>query len=565
MNELNQNQQKKVYGAGGLELPEAFCNRMKQELGGEAEAFLASYRAPRQQALRLNPAKYGFHKENIDRPIQSKSDTQAAADSMKCIDGTGGEEEYMRQFAAEVLEIHENELEPVPWARHAYYFSEDQRPGRNPLHDAGLYYIQEPSAMATVGELEDYLRKAGRRGPFRALDLCAAPGGKSTQLLTMLREFDQLSCENRGEQQAAQSILVSNEIIPSRAAILSENLERFGAVGTLVTNESPERLAARFPSYFDLMVVDAPCSGEGMFRKEEAAVREWSPENVAMCAQRQRQILEQAAVMLADGGVLAYSTCTFSQEENEQNAAWLAETHPELKLVQTRRLYPHQVRGEGHFVALFQKDGEPVDRSELLGGRRWKSNIPSEMNGVEKAGKHLKPSKNKKAGKGANNSVLTESVNIWNAFASEIFGLDRQPEEGAGRAVSQILPEPDRLTPERAVLFGEELSLLPAGVSAAQLAGLKVLRPGLHLGTVKKNRFEPSHALALALTKDEVIHSFELDEEQAMHYLRGETIPLDAELKGCVLVTYRGVSIGWGKAAGGILKNHYPKGLRRLS
>ncbi|MBP3218696.1 MAG: RsmF rRNA methyltransferase first C-terminal domain-containing protein [Lachnospiraceae bacterium] len=539
---------------------------MKQELGGEAEAFLASYRAPRQQALRLNPAKCGFHKENIDRPNQSKSDTQAAADSMKCTDGTGGDEECMRRLTAEVLEIPENELESVPWARHAYYFSEDQRPGRNPLHDAVLYYIQEPSAMVTVGELEDYLRKIRRKGPFRALDLCAAPGGKSTQLLTMLREFDQLSCENRRDQQTAQSILISNEIIPSRAAILSENLERFGAVGTLVTNESPERLAARFPSYFDLMVVDAPCSGEGMFRKEEAAVREWSPENVAMCAQRQRQILEQAAVMLANGGVLAYSTCTFSQEENEQNAAWLAETHPELKLMQTRRQYPHQVRGEGHFVALFQKDGEPVDRSDLLGNRRGKAEMLSEMGSAEKVGRNLKISKNKRSGKtakGGNNNVLTESVNTWNAFAREIFKLDRKPEEGMGCAVSQILPEPDKVVPEQAVLFGEELSLLPAGVSAAQLAGLKVLRPGLHLGTVKKNRFEPSHALALALTKDEVIHSFELDEEQATRYLRGETIPLDADLKGWVLVTYRGVSIGWGKAAGGILKNHYPKGLRR--
>lgn len=516
MNNLNENQQEKVCGAGGLELPEAFCNRMKQELGGEAEAFLASYRAPRQQALRLNPAK-------SDR---------------------------LEVLAAEVLETAPEQLEPVPWASHAYYYAEEQRPGRNPLHDAGLYYIQEPSAMATVGELESYLKKNGRTGPFRALDLCAAPGGKSTQLLTLLRETDARRKEQgeSGLQGSRGSILISNEIIPSRAAILSENLERFGAVGAIVTNESPEKLAGRFPSWFDLIIVDAPCSGEGMFRKEEAAVREWSPENVAMCAQRQKQILEQAAVMLADGGVLVYSTCTFSREENEDNAAWLTKTHPELKQVMTRRLYPHKVRGEGHFVALFQKDGVPAGSARPTG-----------------------------PGKARNNSKLTEPVNTWNAFAKELFKPDSAPAQGrSGSDLTQLLRS---LTPERAVCFGEELSLLPDGLSAPQLAGLKVLRPGLHLGTFRKNRFEPSHALALALTPDEMIHSFELSGEQALRYLRGETIPLEPAddaasaagsgserpLKGWVLVTYRGVSLGWGKAAGGILKNHYPKGLRRLS
>ncbi len=529
MNNLNGNQQEKVCGAGGLGLPEAFCNRMKQELGGEAEAFLASYRAPRQQALRLNPAK-------SDR---------------------------LEVLAAEVLETTSEQLEPVPWASHAYYYAEEQKPGRNPLHDAGLYYIQEPSAMATVGELESYLKKTGRTGPFRALDLCAAPGGKSTQLLTMLREMDgKRAAQEQSAQCSTGSILVSNEIIPSRAAILSENLERFGAVGAIVTNESPEKLAARFPSWFDLIVVDAPCSGEGMFRKEEAAVREWSPENVEMCAQRQKQILEQAAVMLADGGVLAYSTCTFSREENEDNAAWLAETHPELKPVLTRRMYPHEVRGEGHFVALFQKDGVPAGSAR-----------PTELKG---------------SGKARNNSKLTEPVNAWNAFAKELFGPDSaavQDRKGTDSAAAQDRKGADltqllrSLTPDRAVCFGEELSLLPDGLSAAQLAGLKVMRPGLHLGTFRKNRFEPSHALALALTYDEVINSFELSGEQALRYLRGETIPLepadeaasaagsgsDRPLKGWVLVTYRGVSLGWGKAAGGILKNHYPKGLRRLS
>lgn len=505
MNNLNENQQEKVCGAGGLLLPEAFCNRMKQELGGEAEAFLASYRAPRQQALRLNPAKYGR--------AATASEAEAAKEAAALV--------------AEVLETAPEQLEAVPWASHAYYYAEEQRPGRNPLHDAGLYYIQEPSAMATVGELEDYLKKSGRTGPFRALDLCAAPGGKSTQLLTLLRETD-------GKRTG--SILVSNEIIPSRAAILSENLERFGAVGAIVTNESPEKLAGRFPSWFDLIIVDAPCSGEGMFRKEEAAVREWSPENVTMCAQRQKQILEQAAVMLADGGVLAYSTCTFSREENEDNAAWLTKTHPELKPVLERRLYPHEVRGEGHFVALFQKDGVPAGSARPTGsGKSW------------------------------NNSKLTEPVNAWNAFAKELLKPDSAPAQGrSGSDLTQLLRS---LTPERAVCFGEELSLLPEGLSAPQLAGLKVLRPGLHLGTFRKNRFEPSHALALALTYDEVINSFELSGEQALRYLRGETIPLEPAqpLKGWVLVTYRGVSLGWGKAAGGILKNHYPKGLRRLS
>ena len=276
-------------------LPDAFIRRMRGLLGPEADAFFASYDLPRAVGVR-------FHKgpDRTDLPFV---------------------------------------LDPVPWAAHGYYYDPAARPGLHPWHDAGVYYLQEPSAMAPAALLDP---QPGER----VLDLCAAPGGKSTQLARAM--------EGRG-------ILVCNEISPKRAKILSGNVERLGIANALVLNETPERLAERLPGWFDRVLVDAPCSGEGMFRKEEAALTDWSEDTVAMCAARQKSILEAAAKLLRPGGRLVYSTCTFAPEENEGAVEAFLKNHPDFRpeaveaprfspgLTGTPgmyRLWPHRLCGE---------------------------------------------------------------------------------------------------------------------------------------------------------------------------------------------------------------------------
>ena len=295
-----------------VQLPQAFVERMKESLGEEADTFLASYDTPRAYGLRRNPLK-------MER----------------------------EQFEAQMPFA----LETVSWAEEGYYYQEAERPGRHPFHEMGLYYIQEPSAMCVV-EVAD-----PKPGEY-VLDLCAAPGGKSTQIAGRM---------------AGEGLLVCNEIVPNRAKILSQNIERMGIKNAVVLNHSPQELETRFTSFFDRIVVDAPCSGEGMFHKEEAALTEWSPENVEMCAVRQREILACAVSMLRPGGVLVYSTCTFAPAEDEEMVGWLLTEYPDLELLPidteklgisegnvpgTGRIWPHRQRGEGHFVARLKKRGE---------------------------------------------------------------------------------------------------------------------------------------------------------------------------------------------------------------
>lgn len=454
-----------------MELPGAFEERMQGLLGEEYPAFLQSYTKERAQALRVNTGKI-----------------------------TLGEFEKLSPFY----------LRPVPWVPEGFYYGREDRPGKHAYHEAGLYYIQEPSAMS-VAVLADV------HPGERVLDLCAAPGGKTTQLAAAMK---------------GQGLLVSNEIHPARAKILAQNVERMGIPHAVVTNEKPADLTERFREFFDRIVVDAPCSGEGMFRKEEQALVQWSPENVQMCAERQQEILEAAAPMLRPGGVLVYSTCTFAPEENEGTVSAFLEQHPEFfvkkvsayegfakgrpewagmdansETVDTFRLWPHRLEGEGHYAAVLQKEGTAGERTENLG----------KVSSVDRA-----------------------AWNLYEEFAQENL-------KGKPKGVP--------------VLFGEQLYLLPEAVN---LKGLKVLRPGLHLGTVKKNRFEPSHALALALSKETACRVCNLDaaSEQAAAYLRGEALNTEGE-KGWTLVLADGYSLGWGKQSGGILKNHYPKGLRR--
>lgn len=504
-------------------LPAAFLARMRDLLGDEYEAFAESFAKPRTQGLRLNPLKIGTAAAAETRNGEEKTDTAQKR-------GTADEADITRRLTGMFG------LRKIPWARDGYYYDSRTRPGSHPYHDAGLYYIQEPSAMA-VAELMD------PRPGERVLDLCAAPGGKTTQIAGRMRD---------------RGLLVSNEIHPARAKILSQNVERFGAANVVVTNEDPERLAEYFPLFFDRILVDAPCSGEGMFRKDEEAVRQWSPENVQLCARRQAQILDSAAKMLRPGGRLVYSTCTFAPDENEGTAARFLDRHPDYvvesvkrceglspghpewagsareELRDTVRIWPHLAEGEGHFAAVFRRAGGSEGPSET--GRQKRPSRPDP--------------------RGQESGVTKETVQLWQRFCGGNF----------------TEPVPDLSGEEmrhRMRMFGDQLYLLPEGVES--IRGLKILRPGLHLGTVKKDRLEPSHALALYLRPSQAVRTCDLtcDDERLAAYLRGEEIAVCPDDSACgngwTLVTADGWPAGWAKQVGTALKNHYPKGLRRAS
>ena len=452
--------------------PEAFLERMKQLLGAEYPDFRESLGGEPCRGLRLNPLK-------VD------------------------EEEFLLQSPFS--------LSPVPWAEHGFYYSSSDTPGKHPYHEAGVYYIQEPSAMSSVPHLN---LSPGEK----VLDLCAAPGGKSTQI----------GCALKGK-----GLLVSNEIHPTRAKILSSNIERLGLTNSLVVNESPNRLADFFPEFFDKILVDAPCSGEGMFRKNEEAVSEWSLENVTLCGKRQDEVLIEAVKMLKPGGRLVYSTCTFAPEENEGTMERFLSKHPDFTLLETKRLYPHRINGEGHFVGVLEKK----DSSK---------NASIDTNNVKKDA--------------VSNGILKKAPTEFEDFSSDTFS-----EVGMDFFRNILMKESAGFS-----LFGEQLYLLPKGLPS--LKGLKVLRAGLHLGTLKKNRFEPSHGLALILTKKHLKRSVSFSpESQPIHdYLEGQALNLPSAAfpqlsgqKGWYLVFVDHYSLGWGKLSGGLLKNHYPKGLRR--
>ncbi len=428
-------------------LPEAFLARMNIQLGDEFPAFLDSLERPRAVALRFNPLK--------GQPPQLP------------FVGSG-----------------------VPWEPRGFYYDPEARPGLHPLHEAGVYYLQEASAMAPVGLLDP---QPGER----VCDLCAAPGGKTTQIAGRMM---------------GEGFLLCNEINPKRAKILSRNIERMGVANALVTNEHPARLAERFENFFDRVLIDAPCSGEGMFRKEEAAVTDWSQETVEMCARRQAEILHSGAAMVRPGGRLVYSTCTFAPEEDELAVEEFLRTHPEFSLEAVDapwftdcgtgmyRLWPHKLLGEGHFAAVLRRVGD------------------------EKI--EISPVKNQKLPK------------EWTNFAKEL-GIE--------------LPRGTMLS------FGQSLYLAPEEMP--DISRLKVLRPGLELGVVKKDRFEPAHALALWLGNCACVHDLPALGDEIAAYIHGEVIP--SAQKGWCIVTADGYSLGWGKGDGRVLKNHYPKGLRR--
>lgn len=459
-----------------MNLPIEFEKKMKAFLGDEWDDFLYSYDNNRFQALRFNTLKVQSPEERmrILKTLKTSSDKK------------------------------------VSWANAAYYFDENVRPGKHPYHEMGLYYIQEPSAMSAAALL------APKPG-MRVLDLCAAPGGKSTQLATYLGD---------------SGLLVSNEINTQRSRILSQNIERMGIKNAIVTNEDSFVLASHFPGFFNAIQVDAPCSGEGMFRKLPEAIEQWSMENVAICAARQKEILDNAAVMLKPGGTIVYSTCTFSKEENEDVIEYFLERHPDFTLEEMERFWPHKVDGEGHFVAKLVRRG-CVD-TDLKADRKTKKN------------------KNSKNRKNETKPALTkENMKLLSEFLDETISEDMAA----------------WIKNSRLVMFGEQLYRLPD--MEVDIKGLKVQRAGLHIGEFKKQRFEPSHSLALALKLNDAKNVVKLtcDNPQTIGFFNGQSVMLSDEQaaeckKGWALVCVDVYPAGWGKVNGAQVKNHYPKGLR---
>ncbi|KAF9114863.1 hypothetical protein BGX30_006469 [Mortierella sp. GBA39] len=333
-----------------------------------------------------------------------------------------------------------------------------------------------------------------------------------------------------------EGLLVSNEIHPERAKILAENIERMGVTNAVVTSAAPDELSRRFPQAFDRIMLDAPCSGEGMFRKDSGAIAEWTPQLVELCAARQWDILQEAYSMLKPGGTMAYSTCTFNRSENEDMMERFTAHYADMEIIAMKRLWPHREAGEGHFVALLQKRSEPSS-----GGHTLEAS-PSERQ---------RPRRKGRSGNGKPGTGLQDAQSALKAFQAW---------------ADEELPD-FALPAGTPILFGESLYLLPGGelLQEQQLHGLKVPRAGIHLAHLKKNRIEPAHALAIALSPQQAAKRITLaaEDPQVSAYLRGETLQVDASLKGWVLAAVDGLPLGWGKASSGQLKNHLPKGLRQ--
>lgn len=461
------------------QLPEAFLLKMQELLGEEFGQYLESFKEEWKPGLRVNTLKLS---------------------------------------PGELAELVPWNLEPVPWADNGFYYDgtldgEVLRPSKHPAYYAGLYYLQEPSAMTPAAMLPVVPGD-------RVLDLCAAPGGKSTELASKLK---------------GRGMLVSNDISYSRARALLKNLELAGAANICVTSEAPEKLAGVWPEFFDKILVDAPCSGEGMFRRDEDMVKDWNEKGPEYYVPIQRQILSQAAAMLRPGGYMLYSTCTFSVEEDEENVAYVLEEFPQMQLCcldldkvpgacggfglsGCMRLFPYRLKGEGHFLALMRKKGGDDGGKEIL---------PPMDSGT--AGKRVRAVEKEKE----LDAFLRQSGAEWD------YG--------------------------RIVIHQDNVYYLPEGL--AWNLPLRFLRTGLFLGELKKGRFEPSQALAMSMKAGQFPNtvSFPAGDSRVLRYLKGETISLEGDegpVKGWCLAAMEGFPLGWAKGTGMSLKNKYYPGWR---
>ena len=447
-----------------MELPEAYTRRMQKLLGGDYNKYLQSFKEKRYCGLRANTLKI-------------------SPDELKKLTGW--------------------ELDGVLWCDDGFYYNEDMRPAKHPFYNAGLYYIQEPSAMSTGAMLPI-------EPGDRVLDLCAAPGGKSTQAAAKLK---------------GEGVIVSNDISASRCKALLKNIELSGVKNAVITNETPEKLSARFEGYFNKIIVDAPCSGEGMFRKDDGAVRSWEEHKSEYCCTMQRDILKNAAKMLSCGGIMAYSTCTFAPEEDEGMIWEFLCSNPDFELLEPDkqkgfddgrpewvpgggeelkrcgRLWPHRIKGEGHFLCLMRKKGEDAY-----------IDAPADVN-----------------------SPAEKQLADFYMFEKNYLNIQiKQP----------------------FVIHGSSLMSVPRGLP--DLRGIRIMRSGLYLGELKKNRFEPSQAFAMTLKKEDAVLSvdFSPEDDALKRYLRGESFEADCD-DGWALVCVSGYPLGWGKVQRGRLKNKY--------
>ena len=440
-------------------LPSKFIDEMKEMLGDEFDDFLASYDEDYYRGIRCNTLKI-----------------------------TPSEFEKKVPFVSE----------KVDWVQNGYYTSEDEQPAKHPYYFAGLYYIQEPSAMMPASQLPV---KPGDR----VLDLCAAPGGKTTEL---------------GAKLKGEGVLVSNDISASRAKALVKNVELFGIKNAVVVSESPDKLAERLEGYFDKILVDAPCSGEGMFRKVHSIAKNWEQYGSQYYADIQRTVLPSAVKMLKPGGMMIYSTCTFSKLEDEDSISFILENNPDMELIESHKLFPHKIKGEGHFVALLHKK----DTATALA--------------VESSAKDGKE-------KGTINKYDTKVRSKYKKISDEAF--DFFESIGFKIDVSKLWVNEDRI------------NMLPE--ETPDLSRLRVLRTGLFLGEMKKGRFEPSQSLALALKAEEYpnVLDLKLDDDRVVRYLKCESIDVEDGVvnDGYCLVAVDGYPLGWGKVDKGRFKNKY--------
>lgn len=462
-----------------MKLPVEFLDKMKALLKeNEYKEFIGSYNDQRYYGLRVNTLKI-----DVDNFVR-------------------------------ISPFH---LDPIPWTRDGFYYREGETPGRHPYYYAGLYYIQEPSAMLP-GEV------INAQPGERILDLCAAPGGKTVQIAAGLK---------------GEGLLVSNDINSDRVKALVKNIELCGVKNAIVTNESPDKLAGSFKEFFDKILVDAPCSGEGMFRKDEEAAKSWENFKCEKCAGMQWEILQYVDRMLKPGGYIVYSTCTFSPEEDEKMISRFIDAfgnyevleiprtggiepgRPEwsdnnMALSKTARLWPHRVKGEGHFVALLRKKDT---------GFVEKSNMIRSGDGIS-----------------SGNKALESGIRAFRKFSDENLNIE----------INGYFE-----------LKGNNLYCLP--VECPDLRGLKIAKFGWYLGEISRERFEPSHSMVISLKKEDIknVINFDANSREVISYLKGETLVIDGE-KGYTGILADGFTVGWGKQTGDMLKNLYPKGWRKM-
>lgn len=465
-----------------MELPQSFCDEMKKLLGKEYPDYLASMEEKRKYGLRVNTAKISVE---------------------------------------EFLKICPFEVTPIPYISNGFFYDEQIQPAKHPYYFAGLYYLQDPSAMTPASRLPIAPGDA-------VLDLCAAPGGKATELAAKLN---------------GTGLLVANDISSKRAKALLKNIELFGVKNSFIVTEYPAKLREYFTGFFDKILIDAPCSGEGMFRKDPSMIRAWEQNGPEFYSKLQREILEHALPMLKDGGMLLYSTCTFSPLEDEQSVEYLLSLDSNLRLVEMDgyrgfakgkpefadgredlekcvRIFPHKLDGEGHFLALLQK-GEKISRPNM-------SFMP----------------------KGKGTGLNRADKELFDEFCENL----------------TIRFETDRIENKNGMLYYMP-DILP------QVKGLRFLRSGLFLGEIKKKRFEPSQSLAMALRAEEYSKRVELSakDDRVVRYLKGETLNVEeadltdeAVAGGWMLVCVDGYPLGWGKLNRFILKNKYHAGWRLM-